>query len=86
MSLAINISVGSAVQIALFVAPIVALCSLFIGPAAMPLVFNGYELAALLLAAIVAAVTTSRGKSTWFEGLQLISLYAVFAVLFWFAA
>jgi Ca2+:H+ antiporter len=52
----------------------------------MPLVFNGYELAALLLAAIVAAATTTRGKSTWFEGLQLIALYAVFAVLFWFAA
>ncbi len=86
MSLAINISVGSAVQIALFVAPVVALCSLFIGPNPMPLVFNGYELAALLLAAIVAAATTSRGKSTWFEGLQLIALYAVFAVLFGFAA
>lgn len=86
MSLAINISIGSAVQIALFVAPVVALCSLFIGPDAMPLVFNGYELAALLLASIVAAVATSRGRSTWFEGLQLIALYAVFAVLFWFAA
>lgn len=85
MSLAINISIGSSVQIALFVAPLVALCSLVIGPDAMPLVFNGYELAALLLAAIVAAVSTSRGRSTWFEGLQLIALYAVFAVLFWFA-
>jgi Ca2+:H+ antiporter len=86
MSLAINISIGSAAQIALFVAPLVALCSLFIGPNSMPLVFNGYELAALLLGAVVAAVATSRGRSTWFEGLQLIALYAVFAVLFWFAA
>jgi Ca2+:H+ antiporter len=86
MSLAINISIGSAAQIALFVAPLVALCSLFIGPHSMPLVFNGYELAALLLSAVIAAVATSRGRSTWFEGLQLIALYAVFAVLFWFAA
>ena len=86
MSLAINISIGSAAQIALFVAPLVALCSLFIGPNSMPLVFNGYELAALVLGAVVATVATNRGKSTWFEGLQLIALYAVFAVLFWFAA
>ena len=52
----------------------------------MPLVFNGYELAAMLLGAIVAAVVTVRGRSTWFEGMQLIALYAVFAVLFGFAA
>lgn len=85
MSLAINISVGSAAQIALFVTPVVALASLVLGPHPLALVFNGYELAALLLGAIVAGFATARGSSTWFEGLQLLALYAVFGVTFWFA-
>lgn len=85
MSLAINIAIGSSAQIALFVTPVVALSSLLIGPHAMALVFNGYELAALLFATIVAGFVTVRGRSTWFEGFQLITLYAVFGVTFWFA-
>jgi Ca2+:H+ antiporter len=85
LSLAINISVGSAAQIALFVTPVIALASLVLGPHPMALVFNGYELAALVLGSIVAGFVTARGSSTWFEGLQLIALYAVFGVTFWFA-
>ena len=85
LSLAINISVGSAAQIALFVTPVVALASLFLGPHPMALVFNGYELAALVLGSIVAGFVTARGRSTWFEGLQLITVYVVFGVTFWFA-
>ncbi|MEI7889275.1 MAG: calcium/proton exchanger [Actinomycetes bacterium] len=85
MSLAINISVGSAAQIALFVAPVVALASVVIGPHPMALVFNGYELTALLLGAIVTGFVTARGRSTWFEGMQLLMLYVVFGVTFWFA-
>ncbi|MEI7890069.1 MAG: calcium/proton exchanger [Actinomycetes bacterium] len=85
MSLAINISVGSAAQIALFVTPVIALASLVIGDFPMALVFNGYELAALLIATVVAGFVTARGRSTWFEGLQLIALYVVFGVTFWLA-
>src|SRR5213595_3119629 len=51
MDLAMNIAIGSAAQVALFVAPVLVLCSFFIGPAPMPLVFNGYEVAALIGAA-----------------------------------
>lgn len=85
MNLAVNISVGSAAQIALFVAPVLALASLVIGPHPMALVFNGYELAALVLGSVVAGFVTARGSSTWFEGLQLMALYVVFGVTFWFA-
>ena len=85
MSLAINISIGSSAQIALFVTPVIALASLWLGPHPLALVFNAYELAALLLGAIVAGFVTARGRSTWFEGFQLITLYAVFGVTFWFA-
>lgn len=82
MDLAINIAVGSAAQIALFVAPTLALASLVIGPHPMALVFNGYELASLLIAVLITAQVTSRGRSTWFEGLQLLAVYAVVAVTF----
>jgi Ca2+:H+ antiporter len=85
MDLAVNIAVGSSAQIALFVAPVLVLLSFVIGPAPMALVFNGYELAALLLTALITATLTSDGESTWFEGVQLISVYALLGLVFYFA-
>jgi Ca2+:H+ antiporter len=85
MQLAVNISVGSSAQIGLFVAPVLVLLSFFVGPSPMPLVFNVYEIAALLAAGLAASALVADGESTWFEGLQLIALYAVIGVVF-FAA
>jgi len=85
MQLAVNISIGSSAQIGLFVAPILVLLSFFVGPTPMPLVFNVYEIAALLGAGLAAGALVSDGESTWFEGLQLIALYAVIGIVF-FAA
>jgi Ca2+:H+ antiporter len=85
MDLAINIAIGSAAQIALFVAPAVALISLLTGPHPMALVFNGYELAAVVIAVLIAGHVTSEGRSTWFEGLQLLAVYALIVVTFWLA-
>ena len=85
MDLAVNIAIGSAAQVALFVAPVLVFLSFVIGPHPMPLVFNGFELAGLLIALVTANVITSDGRSTWFEGLQLLSLYAVIGVAFYFA-
>ncbi len=85
MDLAVNIAIGSAAQVALFVAPVLVLLSLFVGPHPMPLVFNGFELAGLLIALITANMITADGESTWFEGLQLLSLYAVIGTAFYFA-
>jgi Ca2+:H+ antiporter len=85
MSLAINIAIGSSAQVALFVAPVLVLVSFVLGPQPMPLVFNGLELAALAIAAIIANQVTQEGESTWYEGLQLLLVYAVIALAFGFA-
>jgi Ca2+:H+ antiporter len=85
MDLAVNIALGSSAQIALFVAPVLVLLSFVFGPDPMALVFNGYELGALLFAVLIANLVTQEGESNWFEGVQLLSLYAVFGLVFYFA-
>jgi Ca2+:H+ antiporter len=84
MDIAVNIAVGSGAQIALFVAPILVLASYLIGPFPMALVFNGFELGAIFLAIIIADEITQRGESTWFEGLQLLAIYTVLGLTFFF--
>src|SRR4051794_35372746 len=84
MDLSVNIAIGSSAQIALFAAPVLVLLSFFIGDFPMALVFNGFELAALVLAVLVAQQVTQEGESTWFEGLQLLALYAVLGLTFYF--
>ena len=85
MDLAVNIAIGSSAQIALFVAPILVLASFVVGDNPMALVFNGYEIGALVLAILVANFLTQDGESNWFEGLQLLALYAVFGLVFFYA-
>jgi Ca2+:H+ antiporter len=85
MDLAVNIAVGSSAQVALFVAPALVLASFFIGPYPLALVFNGFELGAILLAILIANYVTQDGESTWFEGVQLLAVYFVFGLAFYFA-
>jgi Ca2+:H+ antiporter len=85
MDLAVNIAIGSSAQIALFVAPVLVLLSFVVGPDPMALVFNGYELGGLLFAVLIASLVTVEGESNWFEGVQLLSLYAVLGLVFYFA-
>ena len=85
MDLAVNIAVGSSAQIALFVAPVLVLISFFVGDDPLALVFNGYELGALLFAVMIANLVTQDGESNWFEGVQLLSLYAVLGLVFYYA-
>jgi Ca2+:H+ antiporter len=82
MNLAVNIAIGSSAQIALFVAPILVLLSFVMGPHPMPLVFNGFEIGALILTVLIANHVTSEGESTWYEGLQLLAVYAVLIITF----
>src|SRR6266508_2436907 len=84
MNLAVNIAIGSSAQIALFAAPLLVLLSFLVGPFPMALVFNGFEVAAIFLAVIVATIVTQDGESTWFEGLQLVAVYAVLGLTFYF--
>jgi Ca2+:H+ antiporter len=85
MDLAVNIAIGSSAQIALFVAPVLVITSFFIGPGPLPLVFNGFELGAVLIAILIANVVTNDGESNWFEGVQLLALYAIIGIAFFYA-
>jgi Ca2+:H+ antiporter len=85
MDLSVNIAIGSSAQIALFVAPVLVILSFFVGPFPMALVFNGYELAGMLLAVLLANFLTQEGESNWFEGVQLLAVYAVLGLVFYFA-
>jgi Ca2+:H+ antiporter len=64
---------------------VLVLVSFVLGPSPMPLVFNGFELGAILLAVIIANQVTNEGESTWYEGLQLLAVYLVIVIAF-FAA
>jgi Ca2+:H+ antiporter len=84
MDLSIGIAIGSSAQIALFAAPVLVLLSLFVGPFPLSLVFNGLELGAIVLAVLIANQVTHEGESTWFEGVQLLAVYAVLGLTFFF--
>jgi len=85
MDLSVNIAIGSSAQVALFVAPVLVITSFFLGPGPMPLVFNGFEIAAIVIGILVAHQVTNEGESTWFEGLQLLALYVILGLTFYFA-
>jgi Ca2+:H+ antiporter len=85
MDLAVNIAIGSSAQIALFVGPLLVLLSFFFGDHPLALVFNGFELAALILAVLIANRVTSEGRSNWFEGVQLLGVYVIVAIAFGYA-
>jgi len=85
MDLAVSISIGSSAQIALLVTPLLVLLSFVVGPTPMALVFNGYEIAALIFAALATIGLTQDGESTWFEGVQLLAVYAVIGIVFYAA-
>jgi Ca2+:H+ antiporter len=85
MDLAVNIAIGSSAQIALFVAPLLVMLSFAFGDHPLALVFNGFELAAVVLAVLIANRVTFEGRSNWFEGVQLLSVYVVLALAFGYA-
>jgi Ca2+:H+ antiporter len=82
MDLSLSIAVGSAAQVGLLLAPLVALASIAIGPSRMPLAFNGYELAGLICGGWLAAAVTFGGTSTRRRGLVLLAVYLALAIAF----
>jgi Ca2+:H+ antiporter len=80
LDLSVGIALGSASQIALFVAPVLVLLSHVIGPAPMDLHFWPGAVAMVLIATVTAALVTNGGRSAWFLGVLLLMVYAVFAV------
>ena len=83
MDLSLQISLGSATQIAMFVAPFLILVSLFFQHP-MSLIFNSFELIAVILSVLIANLVIEDGESNWLEGLQLVVAYAIMAVAFFF--
>jgi Ca2+:H+ antiporter len=82
MTLALEISIGSSAQIALMVAPLLVLISPLFG-APMSLVFNAFEITAIVLSVLVTGLVAMDGESNWLEGLQLLAVYCIMAIAFY---
>ncbi len=83
MELSLEIALGSSLQIALFVAPVLVFVALLFGTY-LDLVFNQFELLALVAAVLVAALVASDGETNWLEGAQLLGVYLILGVAFFF--
>lgn len=83
MDLAVNIAMGSTLQIAMFVAPVLVLVGFFTGQY-LDLFFSLFEVAAVIVTMLIVNNITQDGESTWIEGVQLLALYAILAVAFFF--
>jgi Ca2+:H+ antiporter len=79
LDLSVGIALGSASQIALFVAPVLVLASYFIGPTPMDLQFWPGAVVMLLVAALTASLVTNSGRSAWFVGVLVLMVYLIFA-------
>jgi Ca2+:H+ antiporter len=84
MDAAIGIAVGSSAQIALFVAPVLVLLSFIIGPRPMDLLFSVFELVAIAVAVLSIAFIAHDGETHWMEGAQLLAVYVILALGFFF--
>jgi Ca2+:H+ antiporter len=80
LDLSVGIALGSASQIALFVAPILVLLSYVIGPAPLTLQFWPGAIAMMLIATLTAVLVTNSGRSTWFVGVLVLDVYLIFAL------
>ena len=80
MDVAVEIAIGSSLQIILFVAPVLIFLSLLFKP--MSIIFNEFELVALIVAVVIANRVSNDGESNWLEGVQLVAVYIIIAICF----
>jgi Ca2+:H+ antiporter len=80
LDLSVGIALGSASQIALFVAPVLVLLSYVLGPAPMDLKFWPGSVVMMLIATMTASLVTNSGRSTWFVGALVLMVYLIFAM------
>ena len=85
MELALSIAIGSSIQVALFVAPVLVLLSLFLGPAPMNLAFPSGLVLIVLLSVLITGQVAGDGRSDWLRGVQLLAVYLVMGLAFLFA-
>jgi len=84
IELSMGIAIGSSLQIALLVAPLLVIVSHFIGPRPMDLMFTPAEVLAIFLAVLITGQIASDGESNWIEGVQLLAVYLIMAIVFYF--
>jgi Ca2+:H+ antiporter len=82
MDAAVNIAVGSSIQVALFVAPMLVFLSYVIGPTPMNLLFTTLEVLAISLSVGIIALIAHDGESHWMEGVQLLAVYTILGIAF----
>jgi Ca2+:H+ antiporter len=80
LDLSVGIALGSAAQIALFVAPVLVLLSYVLGPSPMDLQFWPGSVVMMLIAVMTAFLVTSSGRSAWFVGVLVLMIYSIFAM------
>jgi Ca2+:H+ antiporter len=85
MDLSLSIAIGSSVQVALFVAPVLVLLSYVLGPAPMDLAFKGGLVLTVLLSALITGQVAGDGRSDWLKGVQLLAVYVILGLAFFFA-
>jgi Ca2+:H+ antiporter len=84
MDLALSIAIGSSVQVALFVAPVLVLASLFFGPKPLDLAFPTGLVLTVLLSVLITGQVAGDGRSDWLKGMQLLAVYLVLGLTFFF--
>ncbi|SCK15903.1 Ca2+:H+ antiporter [Variovorax sp. HW608] len=84
MDLSLAIAIGSSVQVALFVAPVLVLASLWVGPGPMDLVFPSGLVATVLLSVLITGQVAGDGRSDWLRGVLLLAVYLIFGLAFFF--
>jgi len=84
VDLTMGIALGSSIQIALFVAPVLVLLSRAIAPEPLSLAFHRAELGALFLTVLIGTVVSGDGRSNWYKGTQLVVVYIGIALMFYF--
>lgn len=84
MDLSVGILLGSCIQITLFIAPLLVLVSLFMGAEPLFLSFGQAQVGALFFAVLIGMVVVADGKSNWYKGIQLIAVYLIIALMFFF--
>ena len=84
MDLSVGIALGSSIQIALFVAPVLVLLSYFIAPQPLELSFNRAETGSLFMGVLIGTLVCGDGQSNWYKGVQLVTVYTIIALMFYF--
>jgi Ca2+:H+ antiporter len=84
MDLSLSIAIGSSVQVALFVAPLLVLLSYAVGSAPMDLAFSGGLVLAVLLSVLITGQIAGDGRSDWLKGVQLLAVYVILGLAFFF--